>query len=604
MAVPLLTLKDMELSFGAKEIFTSLSFSINPGEAICLVGRNGSGKSTLLKVLADFIQPDKGTIFKQPGLRLTYCPQEPDFTGHETLHDYCMGGLGTHQQTESYRVEALYSQMNFDPRRSPLQASGGERRRAAMVRAFATMPDIMLLDEPTNHLDLHGILWLEEQLRSFTGAYILISHDRRFLTNLSKVTLWLDRGQVRRLNKGYAHFEEWAETLLDQEMREQQKLAKVISQETRWSHQGISARRKRNQGRLRRLYELRAKKADHIAQTGRVRLSLKEDETPSQLVIEAKDVSKSLGGTLLFKGFSTRILSGERLGVVGPNGCGKSTLIKMMLGEIAPDTGHLRQGKNLRALYFDQQRETLDLSQTLWETLAVRGTDQVMVQGKPRHVVGYLKDFLFDPEQARSPVASLSGGEKSRLLLAKYFAKTSNFLILDEPTNDLDMDTLDLLTDVLSDFEGTVIIISHDRDFLDQLVTSTLVFTPTQQLIEVAGGYTEAMAYINTYYNVETIGSVRQPKHKENAPHKKLSKALSRLSYHETRLLEILPQEISALEKRLQELAILLEDTELYQKDAAQFHGLTSECQALQKSLEDKENQWLELEHKRETLPS
>lgn len=600
MAAPLLTLKNISLSFGSKELFRDLSFSIQEEDRLCLVGRNGSGKSTLLKMMADFLTPDHGDVFVQPGVHVSYCPQEPDFSKFETLRDYCLSGLLDSQQAETYRVDALFSHIDLDAAKSPVTASGGEKRRAALIYAFASDPDIILLDEPTNHLDLEGILWLEEKLKSYNGAYVLISHDRRFLKNVSQATLWLDRGFVRRMNKPYDHFDTWAETLLEQEMREQQKLNKVIAQETVWSHQGITARRKRNQGRLGRLHELRAKKADYLAQTGKVKLVLKEGETPSQLVIEAKSISKSYENRLLFKEFSTRILSGDRIGIVGPNGCGKSTLVKSLLGEIAIDEGHVRLGKNLTPLYFDQNKEALDPQKTLWETLAVSGTDQVMVQGNPRHVVAYLRDFLFDADQARSPVYSLSGGEKSRLILAKYLSHTNNFLILDEPTNDLDMDTMDLLMDVLSDFKGTVIIISHDRDFIDQLVTSTLIFTEDHRLIEVAGGYTEATEYVKGL--PKHLSKSARPQATKIKAQPLEAKTKTRLSYHEQRLLEVLPQEIQGLEEKLKEVMRLLEDPDLYLKDSKHFKRLTDECHHIEHHIEDKESQWLALEEKRESL--
>jgi ATP-binding cassette subfamily F protein uup len=601
MAPPLLTLKDICLSFGAKELFRDLSLSIPQGEHLCLVGKNGSGKSTLLKMMAGFLEPDQGNVFTQPGVHLYYCPQEPDFSSYDTLEDYCMSGLFSHQKTETYRVDSLVTHIKLDGKKSPLTASGGEKRRAALVAAFVGDPDIILLDEPTNHLDLEGIMWLEDKLKTYTGACILISHDRRFLKNVSQATLWLDRGFVRRMNKSYDHFESWAQTVLEQEIREQKKLNKVIAQETLWSHQGITARRKRNQGRLQRLYELRARKANHIGQRGKVKLSLKEGEMPSQLVIEAKNISKSYEGRTLFKDFTTRILTGDRIGIVGPNGCGKSTLVKTLLGEIPVDSGYVRLGKNLNPLYFDQNKEDLDPQETLWSTLAIGGTDQVMVQGHLRHVVAYIKDFLFDVDQAKSPVSSLSGGEKSRLLLAKYLACPNNFLILDEPTNDLDMDTMDLLTDVLFDFQGTIIIISHDRDFLDQLVTSTFIFTEHQELFEVAGGYSDAVAYVQNHGHSPPL---RKPikvvaKPASSAP---IAKAKTRLSYHEQRLLEVLPKEIETLENRLQDVNRLLEDPDLYQQDPQAFARLTEESSHLTETIEEKEFHWLSLEEKRGSL--
>jgi ATP-binding cassette subfamily F protein uup len=433
------------LNLGAHLLFRGVDVSISRGEKVCLFGRNGAGKSTLLKIIAGLKEADEGTRFVQPGCKISYLPQEPDFPAHTTIFDYVKEGLGDDLKEQVHKVEAILDTMKLNPSLKLQTLSGGEGRRVALAKALVSEPDILLLDEPTNHLDLPAIEWLESYLGNFPGSFILISHDRAFLEHLTDTTFWLDRGTLRRFDKGFQYFEAWAEDILEREEREKEKLDKLIAKETVWSYQGITARRKRNQGRLNALYNMRALRKDQIERTGSVKLGLETGEISGKLVIEAKNISKKFEHREILKPFSTRILRGDRIGIIGPNGAGKTTLVKILVGLLAPDQGSVRLGKNLSTVFLDQKRTTLKPEDTVWETLCDQGGDQVMVRGQPRHVIGYLKDFLFDPAQARSPIHSLSGGERNRLLLAKALAKPSNLLILDEPTNDLDMDTLDLL---------------------------------------------------------------------------------------------------------------------------------------------------------------
>ena len=489
---PILTIKGARLSFGTNELFTNVELYINRGDKISLVGRNGCGKSTLLKVIARDIEPDAGEIFVQPGVKVSYMPQDPDFSGYATLREVVLSGLPEHERGQEYRADILIEQFDIRAAQSPEQSSGGERKKAALAKALINEPDILLLDEPTNHLDMPTIEKLEKIIADFRGAVILISHDRMFLSNTSRTTFWLDRGILRRNNKGFRYFEEWQEQVIDQEIIEQKYLNKKIEEETEWLHKGVTARRKRNQGRLRRLQQLRQERREQIRQIGSVKLEVEEGELRSKMVIEAKHVCKTFGDREIVKDFSTRIIKGNKIGIVGPNGAGKTTLIKLLTKRLEPDSGHVRIGKNLEEAYFDQNRLTLDPKKTLWKTLCNEG-DHIFVRGSYRHVVAYLKDFLFRPDQAQCPVSALSGGEKNRLMLAVALAQPSNFLVLDEPTNDLDMDTLDLLQEVLDEYEGTILLVSHDRDFIDRVVTSVIYMPGDGSVSEHAGSYSDLL---------------------------------------------------------------------------------------------------------------
>lgn len=597
---PILTIKGARLSFGTNELFTNVELYINRGDKISLVGRNGCGKSTLLKVIARDIEPDAGEIFVQPGVKVSYMPQDPDFSGYATLREVVLSGLPEHERGQEYRADILIEQFDIRAAQSPEQSSGGERKKAALAKALINEPDILLLDEPTNHLDMPTIEKLEKIIADFRGAVILISHDRMFLSNTSRTTFWLDRGILRRNNKGFRYFEEWQEQVIDQEIIEQKYLNKKIEEETEWLHKGVTARRKRNQGRLRRLQQLRQERREQIRQIGSVKLEVEEGELRSKMVIEAKHVCKAFGDREIVKDFSTRIIKGNKIGIVGPNGAGKTTLIKLLTKRLEPDSGHVRIGKNLEEAYFDQNRLTLDPKKTLWKTLCNEG-DHIFVRGSYRHVVAYLKDFLFRPDQAQCPVSALSGGEKNRLMLAVALAQPSNFLVLDEPTNDLDMDTLDLLQEVLDEYEGTILLVSHDRDFIDRVVTSVIYMPGDGSVSEHAGSYSDLLEKLKSKIPAKKESKKEALPKKEEKP-KSETKKTGRLSYNQQRLLEILPGKISELEKQIGDTEAALSDSSLYTENPEKFDALTTQLEKLKAELEKSENQWLEIEMLRESI--
>ena len=597
---PILTIKGARLSFGTNELFTNVELYINRGDKISLVGRNGCGKSTLLKVIARDIEPDAGEIFVQPGGKVSYMPQDPDFSGYATLREVVLSGLPEHERGQEYRADILIEQFDIRAAQSPEQSSGGERKKAALAKALINEPDILLLDEPTNHLDMPTIEKLEKIIADFRGAVILISHDRMFLSNTSRTTFWLDRGILRRNNKGFRYFEEWQEQVIDQEIIEQKYLNKKIEEETEWLHKGVTARRKRNQGRLRRLQQLRQERREQIRQIGSVKLEVEEGELRSKMVIEAKHVCKAFGDREIVKDFSTRIIKGNKIGIVGPNGAGKTTLIKLLTKRLEPDSGHVRIGKNLEEAYFDQNRLTLDPKKTLWKTLCNEG-DHIFVRGSYRHVVAYLKDFLFRPDQAQCPVSALSGGEKNRLMLAVALAQPSNFLVLDEPTNDLDMDTLDLLQEVLDEYEGTILLVSHDRDFIDRVVTSVIYMPGDGSVSEHAGSYSDLLEKLKSKIPAKKENKKEALPKKEETP-KSETKKTGRLSYNQQRLLEILPGKISELEKQIGDTEAALSDSSLYTENPEKFDALTKQLEELKAELEKSENQWLEIEMLRESI--
>ena len=599
---PIYALKGVSLAFGNNQLFKNVELYINKGDKISLVGRNGSGKSTLLKVIAGLLEPDSGEIFIQPGIKVSYMPQEPELDQYPSLRDVVLSGLPSSGKDDAFKADILIEKLKISEHQPTATASGGERRKAALAKALIGEPDILLLDEPTNHLDITTIEILEEIIAAFKGAVILISHDRMFLNNTSKTTFWLDRGNMHRNNKSFKFFEEWQEEVINQEIIAQHNLNKKIEEETEWLHKGVTARRKRNMGRLRKLQQLRIERREQIKQIGNINLNIEEGDFRSKLVIEAKHIAKSFGDRVIIKDFSTRVIRGNKIGIVGPNGAGKTTLIKILTQKMAPDSGFVRIGKNLQEAYFDQNRMSLDLKKTLWQTLCDKG-DHIYVQGKYRHVVAYLKDFLFKPDQAHCPVGALSGGEKNRLMLAVALAQPSNFLVLDEPTNDLDMDTLDLLQEVLDDYNGTILIVSHDRDFLDRVVTSVIYMKGDGTLYEHAGSYSELLEKIKSetqpLKKIEAKKSVVEDKHPEvkNPGNKKLS-------YNQKRLLEVLPMEIEQIEKRIAEIEVLLSDADLYARDPDAFNNLSTELLEKQKAKEDKENKWLEIQMLKEELES
>lgn len=594
---PIYTIRGAKLSFGLNPLFTDVDLYINRGDKICLVGRNGCGKSTLLKVIAREIEPDEAEFFVQPGMKIGYMPQEPDFSGFKTLREVVEAGLPKEEKNQVYRADRLIEYFDINEKQSPEQSSGGERRKAALARALIDEPDILLLDEPTNHLDISTIEKLEDLLKKFSGAIIVISHDRMFLNHISQTTFWLDRGVLRRNNKGFEAFEEWEDQVIEQEIIEQKALNKKIAEETEWLHKGVTARRRRNMGRLRRLQQLRQERREQIKMTGSVNLEAETAELRSKMVIEAKHITKSFGEREIVKDFSIRVIKGNKIGIVGPNGSGKTTLVKLLTKRLEPDSGFVRIGKNLEEAYFDQNRITLDPKKTLWKTLCNEG-DHIWVRGHFRHVVAYLKDFLFKPDQAQCPVSTLSGGEKNRLMLAVALAKQSNFLVLDEPTNDLDMDTLDLLQEVLDDYEGTILIVSHDRDFMDKVATSLIYMRGDGTVYEHVGSYSELLEKLKGLppkINVRKTANKDEPKTREKNKTQKLS-------FKEQYLLNNLPKEIEKIGEENKAIEVALGNANLYTDDPQKFDELTKKLAENKSKLEEMENQWLEVQIKAEEL--
>ena len=596
--VPLLQLSDISLTFGGDPVFDRLDLVIQPGDRLALVGRNGSGKSTLMKVMAGLVEADRGTRVIPPGLSAGYMEQDPLMTGFATLGDFASSGL---EPGELYRVERAAEGLKFDPERSVQTASGGERRRAALAKLMAEAPDLMLLDEPTNHLDIEAITWLEAELKSTKAGFLLISHDRAFLKALSRATLWIDRGQVRRNEEGFDRFEAWRDKLWQDEDLQRHKMDRKIKSEGRWAVEGISARRKRNQGRLRALQALRAERSAMIRRQGTAAMALSAGPKSGRKVIEAREIAKSFADTCILRPFSITIQRGDRVALIGPNGVGKTTVLRLLMGELEPDQGEIKQGTNLVAAVFDQNRAQLDPDMTLWDSLTgdpamrVSGkADQVLVRGTPKHVVGYLKEFLFNEAQARAPVRSLSGGERARLLLAKIMARESNLLVLDEPTNDLDVETLDLLQELLDDYQGTVILVSHDRDFLDRVATTTIAMEGEGRTVAYAGGWSD-------YQNQRQPPQVRQKSQtakplKQVKPVEKAEKL--GLTFTERHRLDKLPAEIERLEAEIAKLEVYLSEPDLYQKAPLKFEKASAALVERQNMLRNAEEEWLALEEK------
>jgi ATP-binding cassette subfamily F protein uup len=598
MAVtPLLQLSGISLTFGGNPIFDGLNMIVQPGDRIALVGRNGSGKSTLIKVMAGLVEPDQGGLIVPPGLTVGYMEQDPDLDGFETLGDFATQDLDT---SEMYRVERAGEGLGFDPARPVKTASGGERRRAALARLMAEEPDLMLLDEPTNHLDINAISWLEDELKSTRKGFVLISHDRRFLEELTQATLWVDRGQVRRQDRGFRDFEAWRDKTWADEDMARHKMDRKIKEEARWAVEGISARRTRNQGRLRALKALRAERSAMIRRQGTAAMDLTSGPQSGRKVIDIKNVAKSFDQKRIVKDLTLTVQRGDRVALVGPNGVGKTTLVRILMGEIAPDSGTVKLGTNLVPAVFDQTRAQLNNDVTLWEAMTndpemqVGGrSDQVMVRGQPKHVVGYLKEFLFDERQARAPVRSLSGGEKARLLLARIMARESNLLVLDEPTNDLDVETLDLLQDLLGDYDGTVLLISHDRDFLDRVATTTIAMDGDGRATVYAGGWSDYKLQQKTL----DVTSNDARKIKKNIDKKEKIKKVG-LSFTQRTRLEALPAEIARLEAEIRKLEVLLAQPDLYTKEPVKFRKATEALTLRQETLSLAEDEWLMLEEK------
>ncbi|MCC8956764.1 ATP-binding cassette domain-containing protein [Bradyrhizobium sp. Pear77] len=601
MAPPLIQLKDISLTFGGTPLLSGVELSVSAGERVCLIGRNGSGKSTLLRIAAGIVEPDSGSRFVQPGATIRYLPQEPDFGDHKTTLAYVEAGLGPGD--DHYQARYLLEQLGLTGEEDPAHVSGGEARRAALARVLAPSPDILLLDEPTNHLDLPTIEWLEGELESRRCALVLISHDRRFLTNLSRTTAWLDRGQIRQIERGFGAFEAWRDEVLAEEEREQHKLDRKIVNEEHWLRYGVSGRRKRNVKRLGNLFALRDQRRDYRGATGNATLAAAEAEKSGRLVIEAKTITKAYGERTIVDTFSTRIQRGDRVGIVGPNGAGKTTLVHLLIGNDPPDSGSVRLGANIEMATLDQHRESLDPKLTLAEALTGGRGDHVMVGDKSKHVIGYMKDFLFAQEQRGTPLEALSGGERGRLMLARALAKPSNLLILDEPTNDLDLETLDVLEDMLGDYEGTVILISHDRDFLDRVVTSVIVPEGQGRWIEYAGGYSDMLAQRGADVKRETVKADAAIEEKKEARAAAPEAApRRRLSFNEKHALETLPKTIDRLHAEIAKQQKVLDDPDLYSKDRKKFDTASAAIAKAQEDLSAAEDRWLELEVLREEI--
>ena len=595
---PLLFLKDIHIRFGNTVLLDGAELSVGEGERLCLVGRNGSGKSTLLKIAAGMIEADSGEHFAQPDATIRYLPQEPNLTGYATTHDYVEAGL--QPGDDPNRAYYLLGHLGLTGQETPSTLSGGEARRAALARVLAPRPDILLLDEPTNHLDLPAIEWLETELKSMRGALVLISHDRRFLENLSRAVVWLDRGQTKRLDQGFGAFENWRDTVLEQEEIERHKRDRKIANELDWLTHGRSARRKRNQGRLARLNSLRKGRREELKSMGTVKMEALEGGTSGTKVIDAKGVAKSFGDKQVIRDFTLRIHRGDRIGIVGPNGAGKTTLIKLLTGELQPDAGNVKLGTGLEMAKLDQNRAALHPEDNLADALTGGGSDTVFVGGKPRHVVSYMQDFLFTPAQARTPVKVLSGGERARLLLARLFAVPSNFLVLDEPTNDLDLETLDLLEEVVGDYPGTALVVSHDRDFLDRVATMIVMSEGEGRFSVYAGGYSDMVAQRGQGVAKPAAKPHAKSDERRSPPARPPRETVAKLSFSDQHALKALPGQIETQNKQIAALQAELSDPRLYASNAARFTMLSAELADLEAKRDANEELWLALEMKRE----
>ncbi len=598
----LLTLQDVAVGVSSNYLFSQANISILPGDKICLVGRNGCGKSTIMKVMAGVLKADAGIRWKDPMIRIAYLSQMPDFEGYQNIEEYVRSGLADEHSDEEYRIHTYLSQLDIDPSRPLSSLSGGEGRRVDLARVLVSEAQVILLDEPTNHLDLPTIEWLENFLTKSESAIVLISHDRALLKKLTQKSIWIDRGVVRQNSFGFERFEKWSEEVYADESKQIAKMDKLLIQETMWLRQGISARRTRDQGRLRRLMDLRAQRAQVIKVQGKAKITESVSQRSGQIIAELEGVSKSFGDLHLIQNLDFTLMYKDRVGLVGRNGVGKSTLLKLICGELQADAGKIKQGTQINAVYFDQKRE-LPANQTLQEVLCVPGSDRVMVNQQPKHIAGYLRDFLFDGGDARRLVSTLSGGEKARLLLAKFFAQSTNFLILDEPTNDLDVETLELLQELLSDYDGTILLVSHDRSFLDAVVTSVLYFEGNGQIKEYAGGYSDMLKQREIELKENLAQNTEKKKATQNqvAADKKVKK---KLSFQEQKQLESLQKKLNELNAELDGLNGYLNQENAYQENAERFNQSLKRLDEVKVELVDTEEKWLELEMLREELES
>jgi len=589
-AAPILSWEGLGLNQGTSWLFKDLDLQIGPRDRLALIGRNGAGKTTLLKLIAGLIDADKGTRSVQPGTRVVTLEQDPFFTGYDTLMDFALSGKDAPPRHE---VESIAGQLGIDLSRKADSASGGERRRAALARALASEPDLLLLDEPTNHLDLAAIEWLEGWLQRYTGAFVVISHDRTFLERLTRATLWLDRGAIRRREIGFGGYEAWMEAVYAEEARAAEKLDAKLKIEAHWLERGVTARRKRNMGRLEKLWEMRATRAAMMSPQGTAKISLGSDDAKSKAVIVADKITKRFGERTIVKDFSLRVMRKDRIGLVGANGAGKTTLLKLLTGELEPDSGSVTLAKTLTPVIIDQQRSLMAPDKRIRDVLA-EGSDWIDVQGVRKHIHGYLKEFLFDPGMVEARVGTLSGGERSRLLLAREFARPSSLLVLDEPTNDLDLETLDLLQEVISDYDGTVLIVSHDRDFLDRTVTITLGMDGSGKVDVVAGGYADWEKQRKARLAGKPIARETADKHAAAPPPPPPPKK-AKLTYKDQRDYELLPDRIAELEKLIARDEAALADPDLYTKNPTRFAALTAAIDKARTEKDAAEERWLEL---------
>ncbi|MEL7539590.1 MAG: ABC-F family ATP-binding cassette domain-containing protein [Pseudomonadota bacterium] len=597
-ALPILTLTDVQLAFGGKPLFEGVTFTLAKGERAALVGRNGAGKSTLMRLITGRHEADDGALWIHPGTVITTVEQEPDLSQFETVLDYAISN-----SAEPWQAEAELGHFGVDPMVPPTTLSGGQIRRAALAKAFARDPDVLLLDEPTNHLDVPMIETLETRLKGFNGAVLLVSHDRTFMANVTTNTLWLRDGVVMKSPKGYADFERWAEEIEEAEIRQLEKIKTQLKAEEHWLQRGVTGRRARNMGRLHKLKAMRAeasrRKAAIVAQKAKAGISAEDAGHQSRKVIETFGLSKSYGDLNIVQGLDFKILRGDRVGLIGPNGVGKTTLLKLLLGELERDSGNVKLNPSVRIIYLDQSRDTLRPKDTLWEALAPQGGDSIMVQGRQRHVAAYAKDFLFKTDQLRQPVAALSGGERNRLTLAIALAQSTDVLVLDEPTNDLDMQTLDLLEDMLLSFEGTLILVSHDRAFLDATVTSCLVPLGDGEWVETAGGWSDAQSQIKG-----KPGQAKKagPKTKSAKSKSSEPKAATKLSFKDQHRLKEAEAAIPKLETEMTELETKLSDPNLFNDHPDEFQRINARLEAARVELEQAELDWMEIEEKKEAL--
>jgi ABC transport system ATP-binding/permease protein len=596
---PVLQLRDIVLTLGGAPLLDGAELSISAGDRIAVVGRNGSGKSTLFRIAAGQTAADRGTRFVQPSARLAYLPQEPDVSGFATTLDYVLAGLG--EFDDPYAARAMMAELGLDPAADPGRLSGGEARRAALVRALSAEPEILLLDEPTNHLDLVAIEWLEARLAASRSALALISHDKRLLADLTRATIWLDRGRTRRLDRGFGAFEAWRDIKLEEEELERHKLDRRIVDEEHWLRYGVTARRKRNMRRAAELAELRRERRDARRSVGAAAMIVQDAKSSGALVIDAERISKAYDGRAIVRDFSIRAMRGDRIGVVGANGAGKTTLVNLLTGALAPDSGTVRLGANVMMATLDQQRASLEPATTLVDALTGGGSDYVTINSERRHVLGYMRDFLFAPEQARTPIGKLSGGERGRLMLARALAQPSNLMVLDEPTNDLDIETLDLLQELLGDYAGTILVVSHDRDFLDRVATSVIVGEGDGRWVEYAGGYSDMVAQRGRGLAGPLAAPIEAGEKPDRRPADRAAPR-RKLGFNETRALETLPRRIDELRRDLDAIERKLADADFPVREPSAFIDATKAYAELREALAGAEDEWLGLEILREEL--